>query len=417
MRELPEGLTQWVGMPGPAAVLDAVRTRARRGFHTEQGRLSTLVLGAEQRREVGRLLGVSWEISGRPVSLSDLAARLAEHGLTVRALAEAVHGERIEEDRRLRARAAAAAAAERAEAAALITAQGVDDSHVEGWLADPSLPRAGGGDLLELVTQVADIWISLTRIQQPIRLAQLAAGTRGDAHELDADQPLGRAVARLAAIVHGLERPQRAGRTWRAAWAAVGIRCDGVSSRVLTLNLPLSGTSHAARLCRASAGEPVWLTLRSLAEEWMVSAGVTVFVCENPTIVETAADELGPSCPPLVCTDGIASGAALDLIAGLARAGCPLNVRADIDPAGFTVVDQVHSVAPNIRLWRFDVRTYAEMHDLPPCHASSDDVGLELTRLREAHDRHRLPLHEERLLDSLLADLRTAFRAGSCPKW
>ncbi|HET9254619.1 MAG TPA: DUF2399 domain-containing protein, partial [Pseudonocardiaceae bacterium] len=95
-------------------------------------------------------------------------------------------------------------------------------------------------------------------------------------------------------------------------------------------------------------------------------------------------------------------------IAGLARAGCALNVRADIDPAGFTVVEQVHSVAPTARLWRFDVSAYAQTHGLPPLHGTSDDVGGELIRLREAYDRHRFPLHEERILDLLLADLRAA---------
>lgn len=143
------------------------------------------------------------------------------------------------------------------------------------------------------------------------RLAQLAADTLHDAHALDADRQLGRGVARLLAIVHGLQRPQRAGRAWRAAWAGAGVVCDGVSSRVLALNLPLTGDSPAARLCAAAPGEPVWLTLRSLAGTWTALAG-EVFVCENPTVAEAAADRLGPNCSPLVCTDGIASGACQD---------------------------------------------------------------------------------------------------------
>lgn len=146
--------------------------------------------------------------------------------------------------------------------------------------------------------------------------------------------------------------------------------CDGVSSRVLALNLPLTGESPSARLCAAAPGEPVWLTLRSLTGTWTACAS-NVFVWENPTIAEAAADALGPTCPPLVCTDGIASGAALDLLAGLAAAGCTIHARADFDLAGFTIADQVLSVASGALSWRFNARTYAEEcglsghHDAP----------------------------------------------------
>src|SRR5262249_56742562 len=138
----------------------------------------------------------------------------------------------------------------------------------------------------------------------------------------DYGEELGRAVSRLIAVTHGLPRPVRAGRDWRRAWAAAGVRCDGVSSRVLALNLPLRGDAPAARWSAAAPGEPLWLSLRSITGAWSVPAGNRVFACENPTVLEAAADELGPDCPPLICTDGIPSLAALDLVAGLAAAGC-----------------------------------------------------------------------------------------------
>ena len=393
-------------MSGPSALLHAVRLRAQRGHGTETGALPALFLSADQRREIGLLLGTRWEVSGRPVRLQDVAARLAEHGLSVRHLAEVATGGPIEESRALRERAAAQAAAERTQAAMLLTAHGIDQSDVDRWLADPSLPRAGDGSLLDLVNRVVTVWTRLPRNGKPIRLAQLAAGALHDSHALDASELLGRAVARLVATVHGLERPQRAGRTWREAWAATGVRCDGVSSRVLAVNLPLSGSAPAARLCAACAGEPVWLTLRSLTGDWTASSGVTVFVCENPTVAETATDALGPDCPPLVCTDGTASGAALDLIAGLATAGCPMMARADIDTAGFTVVEQVLSVAPNARLWRFDAHVYAAVHGLPLPVDVPEEAELALAQLRNTYDDHRVPLHEERILHAILADLR-----------
>lgn len=393
-------------MSGPSALLHAVRVRAQRGQNTETGTLSALELSADQRHEIGLLLGTRWEISGRPVRLRDVAARLAEHSLSVRQLSEVATGGPIEEHRALRERAAAQAATERAQAAGLLIGRGIDQSDVDRWLADPSLPRAGDGGLLDLTHRVATVWTCLPRHGTPIRLAQLAATALRDSHALDAGEPLGRAVARLIAVVHGLERPQRAGQTWRAAWAAVGVRCDGVSSRVLAVNLPLSGDSPAVRLCAVSVGEPVWLTLRSLSGDWTAAAGATVFVCENPTIAEAAADALGPDCPPLVCTDGIASGAALDLIGGLANTGCSIMVRADIDAAGFTVVDQVLSVAPNARLWRFDAQIYAAAHGLPLPGDVPAGTDLAIVQLRGAYGDHQVPLHEEQILDALLTDLR-----------
>jgi uncharacterized protein (TIGR02679 family) len=408
MTRLPEGLGRWMQMSGPSALLHAVRLRAQRGHGTETGALLALSLSTEQRREIGLLLGTRWEVSGRPVRLQDVAARLAEHGLSVRHLAEVATGGPIEENRALRERSAAQAAGERAQAVAVLTARGISPSDVDRWLADPGLPRAGSDALIEMATRVATVWTCLPRAGQPIRLAALAAGALHDSHALDASEPLGRAVARLVAVAHGLERPQRAGRTWREAWAAAGVRCDGVSSRVLGLNLPLSGLSPAVTLCSASAGEPVWLTLRSLSGDWSAPGGAPVFVCENPTVAEAAADAHGPSCPPLVCTDGIPSGAALDLIAGLASAGCQIVARADIDTAGFTVVEQVLSVAPNTRLWRFDAHTYAAAQGLPRPGDVPAGADPALAQLRNTYDDHRVPLHEEQILPNLLSDLREA---------
>ncbi|WP_083754167.1 DUF2399 domain-containing protein [Actinosynnema sp. ALI-1.44] len=385
-------------------MLDAVHTRARRGHRTETGTLTSVPLTAEQRRQVALLLGTRWELSGKPVRLQDLAAKLAEHHLTVRGLVEALHGEQIEPDKAHRSRAQAEAAAERDRAATHLTESGVAPDVVERWLSDTGLPRPGSGELEALAEQVATVGTRLRNTSGGIRLAQLAADALHDAHALDADRQLGRGVARLLAIVHDLPRPQRAGRAWRAAWAGAGVMCDGVSSRVLALNLTLTGESPAARLCAAAPGEPVWLTLRSLTGTWTAPAS-DVFVCENPTVAEAAADALGQTCPPLVCTDGIASGAALDLLAGLATTGCTIHARADFDPAGFTIADQVLSVVPSALSWRFNARIYADECGLSAHHDAPDDLATAVAGLRVVYDRVRSPVHEERVLALLLSDL------------
>ncbi|HEX2301931.1 MAG TPA: DUF2399 domain-containing protein [Pseudonocardiaceae bacterium] len=407
---MPPGLLEWARLPGPDAVLTAVRFRARQGFRTEAGALQVALTSA-QRREVARLLGTPWDVSGKPVRLEYLAAALAEHGFSVLGFVEALDGAPVVDQRRKRAAEQAAAAAERAAAGALLIDAGIPLACVDGWLADSGLPRPGTGELVELAQRVVRVWQRLPgRTGPPVRLAQLAAALFEDAHALDYSEPLGRAVGRLAALVHQLPRPRRAGRDLRQAWAGVGVRCDGVSSRVLVLNLPVHGDAPVARLAAATPGEPVWIPLRALDGEWSASAGGPVFVCENPTVVEAAADELGAHCPPIVCTDGVASTAALDLLAGLSAEGCGCRVRADVDDNGFVTVEQVLSVVSRVAWWRYDAKTYADHLGipLPPAGTAPITPADDLAMLRELYASHRAALHEEALLDELMRDLAAA---------
>lgn len=179
------------------------------------------------------------------------------------------------------------------------------------------------------------------------------------------------------------------------------MRCDTVSSRVLTLNVALDITGGHR------PGAPAWLTLRDLLSPWCFAPVPPVlFVCENPTVVEAAADELGARCPPLVCTDGMPALAALDLLAGAAEAGVSVRVRADIDPAGLAIVRTVLSTVGDGELWRFDAETYC------------GHFGFEVRGSAEAADVyavHGRDLHEEAILPLLLADLRAASGAADPP--
>jgi uncharacterized protein (TIGR02679 family) len=202
-----------------------------------------------------------------------------------------------------------------------------------------------------------------------------------------------------------LAAPSRPGREWRAVWSTFGVRCDGVSSRVLALNLPLAGEGAAAHWCAGTPGEPVWLTLRSVNGPWTVARPQRVFICENVTVLEAAADELGPRCPPMVCTDGMPSLAALDLIGRLAAQGCRLSVRADVDEAGLVVVSQVHAVAPDADLWRYDVPTYLRYAGAGGEAGTPSRAGAQLSDAFASLGR---VLHEEELMDELLGDLAEA---------
>ena len=396
MTDLPAALERWVLLSGPTEVVTALRKRAEGGHHLDTGTLR-VALTEPQRREVGLLLGTPWEISQRPINLSLLAARLADHGITTRDMVAAGGAGPIVVRREARAAARDDMLAARNRAARLLTDAGVPPSVAAGWSMEPAVTAV---DVEALAQLVATVWAQLPgHGGRPVRLAQLAADVLHHAHALDATAPAGRAVARIAAAVHALPRPGRSGADWRAAWRSVGVACDTVSSRVLVLNLPLRGSSPAAAVCVNAMGEPVWLTQRMLDQDWTCTSD-TVFVCENPTIVEAAADALGDACPPLVCTDGIAAIAATDLIAGLVAALCPIVARADFDEAGLVVVDQVRAVAPQLRPWRFDQATYGRLVPL-----SLVDSVTSATDLREAI-RIGGAVHEERLLTLLLDDLR-----------
>lgn len=410
MTEIPAGLAAWARLPGPALVLQQVRGRAARGAETERGTLR-VALSTEQRRELARLLGTPWELTDRAVRLQDLAAALAEHRLSVRGLVEGIDDQPLVNLRQRRAdeRASAKTASERERATVveLLEGAGVRHSAIASWLSDPGLPKAGSGELLALARQVAVVWCQLPEAGRSISLAQLAASIGShDAHALDYDRLLGRAVARLVAAERRMPRPLRAGRDWRLAWARAGVKCDGVSSRVLVLNLPLEGEAPAVRWCAATAGEPVWLTLRSITGSWTAPSAATIFVCENVTVLEAAADRLGANCPPMVCTDGNPTNVALDLIAGLANAGCAIKVRADFDAVGLNITDQVRSAAPAATGWRYDAATYVAHLGLGVEPEASG--GDHLEQLRALLCKHGVVVHEEAILDQLMADLDQA---------
>jgi uncharacterized protein (TIGR02679 family) len=136
--------------------------------------------------------------------------------------------------------------------------------------------------------------------------------------------------------------------------------------------------------------------------QWTAPTGRKIFVCENVTVLEAAADRFGSACPPMVCTDGVATVAALDLLTGLATYGCEFTARADVDPAGFVIFEQIRSCAPAVTPWRFDVETYERQLGLPSISAQAADP---LISLRLAHAEHRVDLHEKALMDDLLKDL------------
>jgi uncharacterized protein (TIGR02679 family) len=230
--------------------------------------------------------------------------------------------------------------------------------------------------------------------------AQLAVAALGDAHALDAGSPVARLV--LSALRHGAAPDDDADRV-RDLWAAAGVLVNELARPALALNLP--GPTGA------EPGEPAYLSLRRLLRSppaWAVM-GRPVFVCENPNLLAIAADQLGPNCAPLVCTDGMPAAAQRVLLAQLRAAGAMLRYHGDFDWPGLRIGNQIvreHDARP----WRFSTADYrAAVVGAPRPGRPLDDAAVSALwddTLSGAMLTERLAIDEEGLADVLLDDLR-----------
>jgi uncharacterized protein (TIGR02679 family) len=176
---------------------------------------------------------------------------------------------------------------------------------------------------------------------------------------------------------------------------------------VLTLGLRAAPASASGRLVAAAgeAGEPLPLTLRQLLRDPPRWTARTVWMCENPTVLAAAADELGPRCPPLVCGSGQPTAAVTTLLRQLRSAGAELRYHGDFDWPGLAITNSVihHFAAAPWLMAAHDYRAAATR-------SSRRLAGrrVEATwdaALASEMDRTGLRVEEELVLDELLADL------------
>lgn len=347
---VPGYLLAWARLPGPARLLAEVRRRRERGWRGDRGEVS-LDWSPSERRDIGRFLKADWREFGRGVRASELRQGLRAHGAGLDELLVALGGP-LRDLRGERAEAEQARESDRAAGLALLRGAvghwGDDLTAVARGILQPTPSWA------LLAGEVADVLAATG--EEPRRLAELAAALFRDPHALDRSTPLGRACVRSLelrrAVTEGgsYRDPLEDAQLWSAAWAGAGVICDAVSAQVLVLNLPLTGNAPAVRLCHAAPGEPVWLTLRSLRGDWGIARGAEVFVCENPTVLEAAADRHGAASRPLVCTFGLPSQATWELLTGLGDVRC--HVRADGDAVGWRIVNQLRDRLPGALTWR-----------------------------------------------------------------
>ncbi|MFF7190946.1 DUF2399 domain-containing protein [Streptomyces sp. NPDC008222] len=155
------------------------------------------------------------------------------------------------------------------------------------------------------MTSEAAIWT----LQQAVQVLTVLLGP-------ERNFPRGR--GELAALAHGTEFPDdAAGR--RALWRLASVTPDEASSTALTYGLRPVGEGWRERALRERADHhaEAHLTRRDLHDlrDLRPPAGTLIHICENPRVVEAAAD--ATCVRPLVCTSGSAAMVVLTLLVGL----------------------------------------------------------------------------------------------------
>lgn len=239
--------------------------------------------------------------------------------------------------------------------------------------------------------------------------AQLAADVLGDSHGLDDGRAVGTIVLRACAADPFLETVEAAGlqdaeESHRERWARLGVTVNALTLPALCLNLPIMNPDLIHQ-----AGEPLHLSLRRLLRRppgWVV-ADRDVFVCENPDIVAIAADRLGSTCAPLVCTDGMPSAAQQTLLAQLAAAGARLRYHGDFDWGGLTIGNFVMREF-GAKPWRFGTTDYlaATAEHSIPLRGGRRVVAQWDDALAGAMADRGVAVHEEGVAELLIMDLR-----------
>lgn len=240
-------------------------------------------------------------------------------------------------------------------------------------------------------------------------LPDLAAETTGDPHGLDGTKALPGLVLRALASLRSLPVPGGA-QERRELWSAFGVDCDAHSSSVLVLGMCAPGGDPLARTLRvwAETGQAAVVTLDQLsAVERPLRPGPVVYVVENPSVLALAQQFLGAGCPPLVCVSGWPGSAAVALLQRLASDGAELRYHGDFDGEGLRIA--AHVMARTGALpWRMGAQDYQEalsrVTTAPPPGRMSPAPWDD--QLHEVIAERGVAVHEERVAETLLSDLR-----------
>jgi uncharacterized protein (TIGR02679 family) len=294
-----------------------------------------------------------------------------------------------------RAAARDAAAAARTTAADELAAHAGDDV-LAAWARRQAV---GTGEVLTdrvaTVRRILDVVTAARPV--PVPLPIVAAETFGDPHALDPDRPAGRMLA--AALAERAGTVDTSARTRRQLLRGISIVADELSSTVIAYRLPVR-PDHPLSGALTGA-EPAAVTLSQLLCHpiQVTDDPVAVRVVENPAVVSAAA--LRNSRLALVCTSGMPSVAALELVTQLTGQGVQVRAHADFDAAGLTIVTQL--IAVGAAPWMMDATHYRRAAGRSDCQLDPvpADVSWDVALAEVMRTDGRVGF-EEHLLEELL---------------
>lgn len=413
----PETRT-WLDRPELARLWDRLSERLQRNGLSVRGRVQLRHVDDEERQALSLLTGNPFTQATVSVSLPELDMRLrrsaAECGLVE--VVTALRGTLVD---RPAARLAYRSAYEHTWQTALVTVENsglATNEWVLDWLTDVrrtgTIGRLGTEEAGRIITQAVDILARILVRRETLSRGELAERVTGTTHGLDDDTVLARMVLRGLARSTGQELPADL-RGRRELWESVGVSTDAVSTTVLTYGLMPLGDDWWARHLRerAAAYAETHLTLRDLRRmSWHLPPNTDVFVCENPRVVEAAADE--QCAGTLVCTSGNPATVVLYLLDALAAAGARIAYRGDFDWPGVAIANRVIG-RYDARPWRMSAADYeehveaAQTRDTPlrPLTGTAIEARWD-PELTPAMRALGVAVQEESALELLLADLR-----------
>lgn len=412
----------WLDQPALSPLWDRTHARLQRNGRAATGRLRLPVTSDDQRDALSMLTGRALKTARADVSIDlaelDAALRASAAGRGLLAVVTALRGPVADRRGDRQQRAAdwqqTWSAAEAHAATAL-----AGSSWVQSWLdevrATRSVTRLGPQRAAELLGQAIAI-LAVTvptggpSAQVPRGRAELAAQFTGTAHGLDDGTVLARLV--LHGLARALDRPVPDPRSRRDLWESAGIHPDTVATTVLTYALvpPDDGPLAGVLRLRAAHHAEAHLTARDLRSlQWTGWSGGTVHICENPRILEAAAD--ARCARPIICTSGNPTYTVLTLLDALAAAGTEFAYHGDFDWPGIAIANRIITAYP-ARSWRMGAADYehqvqlAQSRATPPQQLSGEPVDASWDpELTAAMRTIGVTIHEESALESLLDDL------------
>jgi uncharacterized protein (TIGR02679 family) len=413
---IPDGALAYLTSPGLRPLWSAVHARLARNGRTVAGRLTLSGLDVDQRESLGQLLD---RIVGprHTVDLADLDRRLSETaaGTGLLGVVETVLGPVPDRPAEASAEKARRALLREGANVGLISAGLGDCAWAPAWLDSlwrNGLPaRLTSEEARRVLGQATDaLGLTVGEHSRTWSRGELAQAVTGTAHGLDDDTPLTRLVLRgLALALNGTPEYPSGAEERRSLWDAAGVAGDTVATTVLTYGLRPIGDDW---LCaRADASAETHLTLREIRRLTPLRLKPqTVYVCENPRVLEAAADAGTRSA--IVCTMGNPTTVTLALLDAVsASPDVHLAYHGDFDWPGIAIADRVirrYDANP----WHFTAADYRSIvarsraRGTPgqplagPPRETHWDPGL-----GEAMRELGLAIHEEAVINDLLHGL------------